>query len=292
MLDVKHGHGSNDGFVLVVVIWLVGLIAAMATGFAVKVKLDTIAASESRDAAEIESIADGMARFTAWKVAKGDALVTDGSTFSCDWNNAAIVSISVQDQSGLVNLNVMPALVYRDLFEGIGVPRLEAENLAGELVDFRDLDHVNSSGGAEPALYPGQNYGPKNAPFQIIEELDQLPGLNEEWYRKFKPLVTTYSGQAAIDPQSAPAALRTVFGEPPKGPFSGKLAAFVGGTEGKTFEIHATARLKNGTAFQRKAMIVVLRQPDRPFATLEWARGVDVAEGEPADTAMQACIKD
>jgi general secretion pathway protein K len=282
---------ASDGFVLVVVIWLAGLIAALSVGFAIKVRLDTIAASAVKNSAATEFIADGMARLTAWRLAAAEPVSANGLAISCQWNMETIVTIAVQDQSGLVNLNLMPVSVYQDLFTGIGVPQQQAGILASELVDFRDPDSVSSTGEAEPTLYPKENFGPKNAPFQIAEEIDQLPGLRDDWYRALKPLVTTYSGQAAVDPQTAPVLLRHAFQEPATGLFQNKLAPFAGGTEGKTFDIRVMARKINGGQFERQTMVVLLRQPDRPYATLSWQRGTEAQASAPANLTLPPCIK-
>jgi general secretion pathway protein K len=183
----------------------------------------------------------------------------------------------------------LPLPFYEELFAKLGASNQESRDLALALGDYRDVDQQDSKGGAEPTRYADVGFGPKDGPFQAIEELDQLPGLKEEIYRAAKPLVTVHSLQPGIDPATAPAALRELFDQPAIGPFTGFLASYTGARQSKTFSIDVTARLKNGGLFRRLALVVMIRQPDRPFSFLSWQ--VPDAQPKPDNPAtMQSCV--
>ncbi len=278
--------GSNTGFVLVSVIWLTGLIAATASGFMIKVRVDDLTTANVNQNALSEQIADGMARLTAWKLSTSTASISkDGTPSHCAWKMGVQVDVAVQDQSGLVDLNTMPPAFFEEFFVKLGASAAQAEELSIAMIDYRDVDSEAGNGTAEPAIYPGRGFGPKNGPFQAIEEIDQLPGMDEALYRKVLPLVTVQSSQPGIDPLAAPKELRSLFNETAKAAFTGLLAPYQGASQGKTFGIDVRVTGKNGSQFRRKAIAVILQQPEKPFVFLEWQRGDEWTDGSATTTA-------
>jgi type II secretory pathway component PulK len=60
-----EGSKTEDGFVLVAVIWLAGLLAIMATGFMITVRSHTLSARNLVFNSKAEYLADGMVMLTA-----------------------------------------------------------------------------------------------------------------------------------------------------------------------------------------------------------------------------------
>jgi general secretion pathway protein K len=280
-------NGANRGFILVAVLWLAGLIAALATGFMLTVRIEALTAANVNQNAQSEYIADGMARLTAWRLAvHPENYSSDAGSFQCIWNDRVAVAVTIQDQAGLADLNVMPPMFFETLFLKLGAASVRAKDLSMAMVDFRDADSVSMTGAAEPQTYPDRDFGPKNSPFQAIEEIDQLPGMDELLYEKLLPLVTVHSSQPGIDPLSAPTNLRQLFGEANDGVFTGALVNYQGSSQRKTFGIDVRVTNDNGSRFRRRAIAVVLQQPKQPFVFLEWQRGNDW----PKDNSVQAVV--
>jgi type II secretory pathway component PulK len=270
-------HRHERGFVLVAVIWLAGLIAAITTGFAVKVRVDALTASNIVRNTQAELIADGMVRLTAWRL----ATLAEPTTYadqSCMWRKGVTVDIRLQDQAGLADINVLPPTFFAELLRGLGANDRKAKDISEAMLDFRDGDSEAQSGGREPQTYPERSFGPKNAPYQAVEELDQLPGMDEKLYRAILPLVTVHSSQPSIDPKSAPAALRIAFNQSASGDFTGSLINYVGASQGRTFGLDVRVTADNGARYRRRATAIILRQPERPFAFLTWQRGGEWTE--------------
>jgi general secretion pathway protein K len=279
---------KKSGFALIAVIWLAGMIAALATGFAVKVKLDTILSRNLLQLTEAEYIADGLARLTAWRLAREAQLASNGTAYDCKYRNGVTARIIVQDQSGLIDLNSMPILFIADFFKRMGAPDGEAAKLTAALEDFRDTDDTAQDGSPEPTTYPKKDFGPKNAPFQAIEEIDQLPGMTDALYRASLPYLTVFSSQAGIAAKSAPMFLRARFAESGTGAFIGVLKPYNMPALRKAFAITVDVKMEDGASFERRAISVSLQQPDKPFVFLEWQQGL-VASGE-VSAAKQACF--
>ncbi len=278
MQDRSLTISNTSGFALIAVIWLAGMIAALATGFAVKVKLDTILARNLMQLTEAQYIADGLTRLTAWRLARDAAVNVDGTAFTCRYRSGVLARVSVQDQSGLIDLNSMPGEFFAEFFKRLGAPEGDAAKLAKALEDFRDSDDKAEDGLPEPAVYPKYNFGPKNAPFQAIEEIDQLPGMTDALYRSSLPYLTVFSNQAGIAPESAPAFLRSLFAETSRGEFKNALKNFNMPALRKAFAITVDVKMEDGAAFERRAISVSLQQPDRPFVFLEWQQGLSASQ--------------
>jgi general secretion pathway protein K len=62
--------------------------------------------------------------------------------------------------------------------KSVGFDPDQAESLADAIADFRDADNLKHLRGAEEPEYraAGLAWGPKNAPFQTVEELQQVLG--------------------------------------------------------------------------------------------------------------------
>jgi general secretion pathway protein K len=271
---VKFKTSDNQsGFALVAAIWLAGMVAAIATGFIVKVRLNTLESATLQRLTEAQYMADGLTRLTAWRLARGGATAkTNGTAHACWYRDAVPAVVAVQDQSGLIDLNTMPQSFFADFFVRLGANALHAKELAGALADFRDPDREAAGSGSEPPQYPDRAFGPKDAPFQAIQELDQLPGMTDALYRAALPLVTVYGSQPGIAPEAAPEELRKLYGERPTGDFASALAPYSAPATGKIFEIDVSVKLGR-SRFRRQAIAVILQQPDKPFAFVEWRQG-------------------
>ena len=98
--------------------------------------------------------------------------------------------------------------------------------------------------GAEEAAYraAGLPWGPKNAPFETVEELQQVLGMTADIYKRVAPSLTTYSGEAG-----------RFFGVPDK-----------------VFSIHATAERPDGANSVREAVVQLIGADAR---VLLWREG-------------------
>ena len=136
----------------------------------------------------------------------------------------------------------------------------QAQLLAAAVADFRDPDDQRRVNGAENKQYrsAGLGWGPKNAPFQSIDELQQVLGITREIYRQVADNITVY----AVTP--------IFIDESPQG-----LAKFLLETKKKSkpsldavFRIRAESVRTSGAVFVREMIV----QPNHDFGTwvLSW----------------------
>jgi general secretion pathway protein K len=75
------------------------------------------------------------------------------------------------------------------LFETLGLGHEKAQSLADAIVDFRDPDNLIRLQGAEKSQYQaaGLAWGPKNGPFEDVEEVQQVFGMTHAIYDREVP---------------------------------------------------------------------------------------------------------
>jgi general secretion pathway protein K len=175
------------------------------------------------------------------------------------------------------------------------VEEAQRTSLAGAIIDWRDADDLLQIDGAEKNEYKaaGLSYKPRNKPFQSIEELQLVLGINESVYKWIEPLVTVHSGQAQVDKQQATKEVLQVLPEIDAGLaesfISTRLDNAVNGLPAPTFPGVAG---QNGAPGQKQALTIVSEalldngssalisviiaksedNPSTPFQILKWQR--------------------
>jgi type II secretory pathway component PulK len=132
------------------------------------------------------------------------------------------------------------------LFGSLGIEKDKAQSLADAIADFRDGDNLRRLRGAEAADYrdAGLAWGPKNAPFQAVEELQQVFGVTPELYRRVIPYLSIFSVTEVQD---------------------------FAGWPRRAYSIRAEVEGPHGASFVREA-IVQVNDAD-PALILDWRQG-------------------
>lgn len=102
------------------------------------------------------------------------------------------LTITVQDQAGLINLATLDPFAQRRLFGFLGVADNERSGLVAAFKDYVDTDDLRQTNGAEAAQYPSS--GPANRPLLRASEWLSVKGAREgidpaSW-RRIRPEVT------------------------------------------------------------------------------------------------------
>jgi general secretion pathway protein K len=189
----------EEGIALISVLWTLVLLAIIAAAVCLETRTSSrIARNTANNAAAREAADAGIQRaildLTAPPGADIKKLNTDGTVYNWQFANS-IVHISAQKELSKVNLNQAPETALAALFASVGVDEGKAQSLADAIADFRDADNLVRPRGAEEAEYraAGLGWGPKNAPFDAVEELQQVLGMTEEIYERIAPHLTAFS---------------------------------------------------------------------------------------------------
>lgn len=284
---------SQSGVALVLVIWASILIAVVASSFMLERRTDAMVVGNSISMARARAAADAGVQRAIFEAYRNDNAPDiwrrDGSPH--DWTFDGIpVRVEMRDESAKIDINVAPDALLRGLFLGAGLDDDQATSLLDAVLDWRDPDSLKRLHGAEADDYKaaGLSYGPANAPFQAIEELQLVLGMRPEIYRRIAPSITVFSHLPGVNPQLASRdvllaipgltpevvddyiARRTdalANGLPvPSLPGAGVFAA----GNSMVITVHSEARLDDGTYFAREAVALLRPVPRKPVTFVAW----------------------
>jgi general secretion pathway protein K len=295
------------GVALILVLWASILLAVIASSFIYDRRAEAMIMANSVSMARARSAADAGIQRAVFDAYRGDNAPDiwkrDGSPH--DWQFDGVpVRVVMRDESAKIDVNAASDALLRGLFVSAGLNDDEANGLLDAVLDWRDADSLKHLHGAEEADYKaaGLAYGPANAPFQAIEELQLVLGMRPEIYRRIAPSITVYSRQPGVNAQVAsrevllaiPGATADVVddyiarreaaranGEPP--PAFPQAGAFATGNA-MVLSIVAEAKLDDGTFFSREAVALLRPVPRKPVTFVVW-RESTAMPASPADAA-------
>jgi general secretion pathway protein K len=201
------------------------------------------------------------------------------------------ITVRINDEAGKIDLNAAPTDLIAGLIEAVGWPADTAQTVAAAVGDYRDEDDVTGNGGEESEPYRrlGLAHGPRNGPFQLVEELSLVAGVDSSLLAAVRPYVTVYTNAPGVDPAKADrTVLRALPGLTPsdtdrialaqrRGPEAARTvastlasAAYLSRSSGRVFAIRSEATAENGGWAGREAVIRIARRAGRPFLIHFW----------------------
>jgi general secretion pathway protein K len=247
------------------------LLSMMAVALSLELHSNTRIARNMAESAAARAAADaGIQRAILDLVSSPNTLThtrkfrADGTVYAWRFANC-LVRLSVQDERGKIDLNQASALLLAAVIEAEGVNRNIAQSLGDAIADFRDADNFPRLSGAEEADYRTARvtWGPKNEPFQSVEELQQVLGMTPEIYARVAPYLTIYS-VGVINPALADARLAGILR---RGSFNTQILA---SSPGLAFSVHAEAEGSDGAKFVREAVVQLDPEATVPVWLLAW----------------------
>ncbi len=291
--DCNH---HEQGVVLVMVLWIVTLLSVIATGFIYTLRTETNLASHGVDRARAIALAEAGISYAVIRVMQPDPekrWPVDGSPQ--DWRfGTGNVHIGIQDVSGRIDINQANRNLLQDFLEYSGVAQEEVDALLDAIADWRDPDDETHLNGAEENEYlaAGREQGPKNAPFESVEELLQVLGMTSELYQRIKDDLTVFSRQAGINPEAASArVLEAVSDLDPQAvadyiqqrrdnfeqglplPPAPDVGSYSARGQGLAYQVSVEARLDTGTLAVVQATLSQHRRQGRAYVVRAWREG-------------------
>jgi general secretion pathway protein K len=263
---------------LIIVLWMAALLALAAAALAASAKVHFQATRNSIESERAQWLADAGVKLALRGLVAAQANGTpraDAPARTCRLPEGDILTISIHDESGKIDLNTADDALIRALLTGVGVPEPEATKLLAAITDFRDADNERSIDGAEAPEYraAARPAGPKNAPFDAVVEVGSVLGLSTDVFARIRPHLTVHSGQNGVDPAHAAADLLDILAranpdlgstsvDEPRGTFlaRGRLipARFITASTSQAFTVHAEATTMSGTQVARAAIVTKL----------------------------------
>ena len=198
---------NQNGVALVLVLWVLSLLMIMAGSFALTMRRETTVAAVIKNNAEAKAVAESGVAIAEKMLLNPDinkVWRTDGSVYEILANRAKI-RIRLEAETGKIDINKADPLLLKKLMLNAPIEEEFQSKLVGAILDWRDADDLVNLNGAEKAEYQdaGLPYEPKNKPFESVEELQLILGMDKTLFSWLEPLVTVNSGQPQVNLQLA-----------------------------------------------------------------------------------------
>lgn len=284
---VLAARASARGAALLLVLWLVALLSALAAVYALTSRVEALQGRVLADRGAGQEIARAGLEYALLRLGDPDPQRRwrpDGRQYRWQFDGVP-VEIRIVDETGKVDLNLADMPLLSRLMQALGATPASADALAAAIADWRDPDPLTQpSGGAEDPEYAaaGLPYGAKDAPFETLSELSQVLGMPPDLYRRLRPLVSLHAGRSQPDPGYAPAPVLAALGLDPAPILAQRASAdpaadalrFMGRGSG-TYSIESRAGLARGGEASLQAVVRASARdvPGSVYTALHWQEG-------------------
>jgi general secretion pathway protein K len=185
---------KENGFALIMVLWVVIVLMVIVMSFSVLAKTESRAALFFRDSLAESLLAQaGLERaileiyYRQENLNKtvvpdsGETLRVDGTAIEGEIGDGRYV-VRIFNEAGRINLNTMNdgnKIILDNLLVNLGVPKETADTIVDSALDWMDKDVLHRLSGAEDDYYQTlpNPYRAKNGPFDTVEELLLVKGM-------------------------------------------------------------------------------------------------------------------
>jgi general secretion pathway protein K len=292
----RHGNGSERGFVLVAVLWVLAALAALATIFSAFLANSARAIAVNDNALQTEALVSAAVELTAYQLRiSSDARPSHGGFHTR--LNGANLSVSFVSESARIDLNNAPKPLLSGLMCVLGAGTEQADEYADRIIAWRTRAAAGSTGN-EDALYraAGRTYGPRQAPFAHVNELSLVLGLPPALVVRALPFVTVYSGSQGVDvadakpeviaalPGMTPLILKQFLDDRPGlgndaqaiARELGAAGASANADKSNAYRLQVGLRLRNGWTTASEVVIGLTREEGAPYRVLAWQDGAAI----------------
>lgn len=189
----KPPRPQEQGIALLLVIWALALLSAIAVAVAADGRSVRRIAHNLEQAARDRALVEGGIRWGMAQLLDGRPerrLPLDGRPQLIEIGTSR-VEVAVEAETGKFDLNTSQPAVLENLLLQSGATAAESRRVAAAVENFRKANRPEPGRLRRPAF---------------LETLDlrRVTGLDEEIYRRILPFITVYSGTARLDPAVAP----------------------------------------------------------------------------------------
>jgi general secretion pathway protein K len=305
------GAGSRErGIALILVIWVVTLLLAIAGSFLYAMRTDARAARNAAVIARGDALAQAAVSRAIIELFKpqGSPEVWGRDGQARRWAfEGAEVTVRLSNESAKIDVNTANNELLKGLFRYAGLSEEDAAKLLDAVLDWRDPDSLKRLNGAEEPDYAqaGLKGRPANYPFQSTEELQLVLGMRAETYQRIAPMITVYSRQSGVNPHLATRpvllaipgvtqlAVDQFLVERDAARAEGRVApvftaagAYASYAQTAAVTVRADVTFDDGIVVSREAVAMLTPQfPRRPYTYLAWREvSLDQDDRTPAAT--------
>jgi general secretion pathway protein K len=290
---------SEQGFVLVAVLWIMAALSALATIFAVYLSNSAQALAVNDTSLKAEAFVSASVELTAYQLSLvGDKERPFEGSFRYRLDDAEI-SASFVSEAARIDLNLAPKELLANLLSGLGASQEDAGQYADRIVGWRTTPKADAAED-EVSLYraAGLVYSPRQAPFAHVNELALVVGLPSALVDRTLPFVTVFSGQPKVNalvalpeviaalPGMTPSGLKEFLRERPTLPRdAAAIATALGPAQASAtidksdfYRVLTTVKFDNGRRTSSE-VVIELRGEEEPYRVLSWRDEVETTTG-------------
>ncbi|MCZ6526457.1 MAG: type II secretion system protein GspK [Gammaproteobacteria bacterium] len=288
-------YHRQSGIALIVVLWMLALLTVMAGGYSATMRTETILTAHQIHSAQSRALAEAgiwLAVNELMKPRLDRNWKSDGTAYDVELHGDKM-QVSIQDESGKIDLNTARVELLHGLLKSAGVNDAQSIELLHAILDWRDRDNLERKAGAEDNRYQlaGLTYGAKDGPFNSIDELRLVMGMTEQIFQQIKSALTIHSHQPGINPTLAPRVSLMALpgaqtdiideylstrGDSDSASIPGSIPGidnrFLTRSQDKTLSITSIGRSAN-SHIRLTAVILFKRNAKPPFSVLSWQEG-------------------
>ncbi len=284
----------NNGFALIVVLWVVSLLTIMGSSFALTIQRESAIISGIKEKSQAAALAEAGIHYAILKLIIKDReqrWQAYNSLYEIDFEGMR-VRVQIADESGKIAINYVRKEQLQQVLGSIGVDEEISESLSDAILDWRDKNDIKGENGAEKQEYEdeGLTYGPRNAPFESLEEVQMVLGMTTEIYRQLENMISIYTKNSRINPKTAPRSVLLTLPEAESEMVDEYLQQRVqqeknlepitapewhrgSGSQAKVFMITAEAMMESNISTQVMAVIKTIPSAEKaPFQILKWTK--------------------
>jgi general secretion pathway protein K len=283
---------SEQGFVIVAVLWILAALAGLAGIFAAYMSNSAQALAVGDRGLRTEALVSASLELTAYQLLlAGDKKRPPSGSFRFRMNGAG-VQVAFTSEAARIDLNVASKETLASLFVVLGARKEDAKEYADRIIGWRTRPIANSAN-EEAALYAaaGLPYPPRQSLFTHVNELHLVLGLPLAMVERALSFVTVFSGVSDVDKTiAAPEVVAAVSGATPSdqdfaprqrsgspnGPSTNPDAAKDAPLQlSDAYRVLTTIRFDDGRLAASEA-VITRGNDDDPYRVLAWQDDVPI----------------
>jgi general secretion pathway protein K len=183
---VRLGLDGERGFVLLIVLWTLVLLGLLGTQLAARARGEAGVALSARDAATLESAADGGVSAAIFHI-MGGAAAADGVPRTSRLG-PIVLTTTITNEAGRINPNSSPVILMRGLLQALGLDDRAAADLSDGIMRWRSA----AESVAPRYQQAGLPYRPSGMPFQTLNEIGLVLGVTPPLLAALKPHLSLF----------------------------------------------------------------------------------------------------
>jgi len=296
LAEACRGAAEDRGFIIVAVLWILGLLAALVSIYAVYVANAALSLGVNDDRLQAEALTSAALELVAYQLTAADekSRATHGD-FTLRMGRAGL-AVGFRSEAARIDLNAAPKPLLAGLFAALGADYSQAEYYADRIVGWRGKSQ-NAALNDEADAYrtAGLSYAPRQGPFASVGELWLVLGLPPALVERALPFVTVFSGLPTVNimdaspevvaalPGMSADRLYAILSQRASGAQNAEFVLSLAGPArtsataegGKASRVSVAVGFDNGRRVTAEAVILPQADGDKPFRILYWRDDFD-----------------